>query len=63
MPRKDGLDVGSLDKPIEALAPPSPGSTEQKEDVFVPRGGLRLGAIEQLLGGRRACRSQSCRSQ
>jgi len=59
MPRKDGPDVGSLDKPIEALAPPSPGSTEQKEDVFVLCGGLRLGAIEHLLRGRRPRRRHS----
>jgi hypothetical protein len=41
---KDGLDCGSLDKPIETLAPPSPGGPEQQEDVFVLRGRLRFGA-------------------
>ena len=40
---KDGLDCGSLDKPIEKLAPPSPGRPEQQEDVFVLRGRLRFG--------------------
>jgi len=55
MPGKDGLDGGSLDKPIEKLAPPSPGGPEQQENVFVLRGRLRLGTGQHLLGGRRAC--------
>lgn len=52
---KDRLDCGSLDKPIETLAPPSPGSLEQQEDVSVLCGGLRSGTGQHLLGGRRAC--------
>jgi len=55
VPGEDGLDGGSLDKPIEALAPPSPGGAENQKDVLVLRGGLRFGAVEHLLGGRRAC--------
>ena len=55
MPGEDGLDCGSLDKPIEALAPPSPGGAENQKDIAVLRGGLRFGALEHLLGGRRAC--------
>ncbi len=55
VPGEDGLDVGSLDKPIEALAPPSPGGAENQKDALVLRGGLRFGAVEHLLGGRRAC--------
>jgi len=51
---KDRLDCGSLDKPIEALAPPSPGGLEQQEDVLVLRGGLRPGAGQHLLRGRGA---------
>jgi len=55
VPGKDRLDCGSLDKPIEALAPPSPGGAENQKDISVLRGGLRFGAVEHLLGGRRAC--------
>jgi len=55
VPGEDGLDGGSLDKPIEALAPPSPGGAENQKNVSVLRGGLRFGDIEHLLGGRRAC--------
>jgi len=55
VPGKEGLDGGSLDKPIEALAPPAPGGAENQKDVLVLRGGLRFGAVEHLLGGRRAC--------
>ena len=53
---KDGLDSGSLDKPIETLAPPSPGGPEQQEDVSVLRGGLRFGTRQHLLSGRSAFR-------
>jgi hypothetical protein len=58
VPGEDGLDGGSLDKPIEALAPPSPGGAENQKDVSVLCGGLRFGAIEHLLGRRRAGRRQ-----
>jgi hypothetical protein len=51
---KDGLDCGSLDKPIETFAPPSPGGLEQQEDVLVLRSRLRFGAGEHLLSGRSA---------
>jgi hypothetical protein len=62
---KDRLDCGSLDKPIETLAPPSPRSLEQQEDVSVLRGRLRSGARQHLPGGRRACprRLQSANEQ
>lgn len=63
VPREDGLDCGSLDKPIEALAPPSPGGAENQKDVLVLRGGLRFGAVEHLLGGRRSCCCHSRSSQ
>jgi len=62
MPGEDGLDCGSLDKPIEALAPPSPGGAENQKDVLVLRGGLRFGALEHLLGGGRACCCQRLNS-
>jgi len=65
MPGEDGLDRGSLDKPIEALAPPSPGGSEQQEDVFVLCGGLSFGVIEHLLRGGRTycCQSRNSNEQ
>ena len=52
---EEGLDYGSLDKPIEALAIPSPGGLENQEDVFVLRASLRSGIGQHLLAGRAAC--------
>jgi hypothetical protein len=53
IPRQDRFDFGSLDKPIEALAPPSPGSFEEQKDLLVLSGGLRLGFGQYALGGGR----------
>jgi hypothetical protein len=52
---EDGLDLGRLDKPIEPLAPPSPGSFENQEDLSVLCASLRFGIGQHLLGGRGAC--------
>ena len=47
---QDGLDFLGLDKLIESIAPPSPGSAKDDEQVFLFGGGLGFRLGQNLVG-------------